>query len=103
MLRSGNKFDIVFDTPGKLSFRAAKAILKPGYRILDLNATPLQMLTSIFSPAHQTIVTTVTKSDRETLADLASAGNIKASIGAEVSLNGLIDRLKAMEEGERTT
>jgi NADPH:quinone reductase-like Zn-dependent oxidoreductase len=41
------RFDIVFDTAGTLPVKAARTLLKPGGRILDINVSPASMATKI--------------------------------------------------------
>ncbi|HRR09329.1 MAG TPA: NAD(P)-dependent alcohol dehydrogenase [Rhodothermales bacterium] len=97
------RFDLVFDTPGTLSFSQAKAILQPKGIFLELNPKPLSLILQVFNSRLKPIITSVRQEDLEALAHLASQGKLRPFIGHEVSLQDAIPTLIRMEEGVRTT
>ncbi len=98
-------FDIIFDTPGTLSFSKCLKILKPGgtfIHIIPTSGLPLALLTSLISNKSYTVFNTLGKRERLLkLAELAEQGILKPVIGKTVPLNSAVESITTMEKGER--
>ncbi|CQD15005.1 oxidoreductase [Mycobacterium lentiflavum] len=94
------QFDLVFDTPGVLPASKARALLRPGGRIIFINATPLKIVRSLFPGPSRMQFSEPNTKDLENLAEAVAEGTIELQIGRSVPLLQAIPALKELEEGK---
>jgi NADPH:quinone reductase-like Zn-dependent oxidoreductase len=92
------RFDLVFDTAGTLSIKAARTLLKPGGRIVDINGSAAKMLRSFTSRDFQTMFAKYKTEDFEELAQLAADGKLDFAVARTVPLADAIDALTELED-----
>jgi len=91
------QFDLVFDTPGTLSYRAARRLLKPGGQIIDLNGTPAKMLRSALPGPFRLQFTKTNPDDLTAIANAVQAGELDLQIARTVPLSAAIEALNELE------
>ena len=91
------RFDRVFDTVGTMQFRAARLLLKPGGRIIDINMTPAKMPRAIFSRAFQAVNAKYTPAALETISQAAAQGKLAIPVARGVPLAQAIGALTELE------
>ncbi len=91
------RFDLVFDTAGALSYTAARTLLRPGGRIIDLNGTPVKMLRSALPGPFRMQFTKTNSNDLATIAKAVQAGTLDLQIAGSVPLTGAIEALTELE------
>ncbi len=95
--RCRGQFDLVFDTAGVLSYTAARTLLRPGGRIIDLNGTPAKMLRSALPGPFRIQFTKTDSNDLSTIAEAVQAGRLDVPIARSVPLTDAIDALTDLE------
>jgi NADPH:quinone reductase-like Zn-dependent oxidoreductase len=91
------RFDLVFDTVGTLPFSAARTLLKPGGRIVDINMTPAKLLRAAFSPAFQAVNAKYTLQSLESVSQAAAEGKLTIPVARTVTLTQAIGALTELE------
>jgi NADPH:quinone reductase-like Zn-dependent oxidoreductase len=91
------RFDLVLNTAGTMPFKAARTLLKPGGRIVDINMTPAKMPRVVFSRAFQTVIAKYTPEALETVSDAAAQGKLAIPVARAVPLTQAIDALTELE------
>ncbi|MFI5841426.1 NADP-dependent oxidoreductase [Catenuloplanes sp. NPDC051500] len=90
------RFDLVFDTPGKLSFATARTLLKPGGTIIDIVPTPAKMLRSALPGPYRAMM------GRPVTADLVEvARTLRLPIARTVPFAEAIPALTELEREQR--
>lgn len=90
------RFDLVFDTPGMLSFAAARTLLKPGGAIVDIVPTPAKMIRSVLPGPFRAMM------GRPVTADLEEvARTLRLPIARTVPLAEAIPALIELEREQR--
>jgi NADPH:quinone reductase-like Zn-dependent oxidoreductase len=90
-------FDLVFDTAGTLPVKAARALLRPGGRILDINPTPAKFARSVLPGRYHLLIAKVGFADLETVAQAAADGVLRPPIARTVPLGASIAALTELE------
>lgn len=91
------KFDLVFDTAGTLPIKAARTLLKPGGRIVDINGSPAKIARSVSSRAFQVLIAKYNSEDLEEVANAAAQGKLNLAIARTVPLMQAIEALTELE------
>lgn len=91
------RFDVVFDTAGTLPIGSARALLKPGGRIIDINPTPAKFVRSALSGSYQVLIAQATVATLEAVAQAASQGTLRLPIARTVPLDKAIAALTELE------
>jgi NADPH:quinone reductase-like Zn-dependent oxidoreductase len=91
------RFDVVFDTPSKLSFKQGNALLKRGGVVIDTEPTPVTMLRSRFSRRYKVVFGTQAPDVLAKVADLTAAGHLQPLIGKVVPLSQAIAAITDLE------
>jgi NADPH:quinone reductase-like Zn-dependent oxidoreductase len=91
------RFDLVFDTVGTMPFSAARTLLKPGGRIVDINMTPAKLRRAVFSPAFQAVNAKYTRESLESVSQAAAEGKLAIPVARTVPLTQAIGALTELE------
>jgi NADPH:quinone reductase-like Zn-dependent oxidoreductase len=95
------RFDIVLDTAGTLPVKAARTLLKPGGRIVDINVNPTnivpKMIRSVFLRPYQVLISQYKTEDLEEAARAAAQGQLDPPIARIVPLTQAIGALTELE------
>jgi NADPH:quinone reductase-like Zn-dependent oxidoreductase len=91
------RFDVVFDTAGTLSIRAAQTLLKPGGRIIDINPTPAKFVRSALPGPYQVLVGKAAVADLDAVAQAAGKGILRLPVARTVPLGKAIAALTEFE------
>ncbi|MFB9455724.1 NADP-dependent oxidoreductase [Streptomyces antimycoticus] len=91
------RFDLVFDTAGTLPIKAARTLLKPGGRILDITPTPAKFARSALPGPFQVMIAQPITSDLEEVARAAGQGTLRLPIARTVPLAESIAALMELE------
>ena len=91
------QFDLVLDTAGALSRRAARTLIKPGGRILDIQPNLTKFLRSALPGSFTVVVGKPVVADLEALARAAENGDLRMPIARTVPLRGAIAALTELE------
>jgi NADPH:quinone reductase-like Zn-dependent oxidoreductase len=91
------RFDLVFDTAGTLPIKTARALLKPGGRIVDINGSPAKMVRSALSRRFQVLIAKYRRGDLEEVARAAGEGELDIPVARAVPLTEAIEALTALE------
>jgi NADPH:quinone reductase-like Zn-dependent oxidoreductase len=91
------RFDLVLDTAGTMPFKAARTLLKPGGRIVDINMTPAKMPRAVFSRAFQAVIAKYTPEALKTVSQAAAQGKLAIPVARAVPLTQAIDALTELE------
>lgn len=91
------RFDVIFDTAGTMAIKAARKMLKPGGRIIDINMTPAKMARSLVARDYKGVIAKYTPDALETIAGTAAQGNLELPVTRTVSLTQAIDALTELE------
>ncbi|WP_435178682.1 NADP-dependent oxidoreductase [Actinacidiphila sp. bgisy145] len=93
------RFDIVLVAAGPLPLKSARALLKPGGRIVSVLPTPANLARSVLpGPLHVVIARPVTE-DIETVARAAGEGTLRQPIARTVPLSQAVPALTELEQG----
>ncbi|HEU0256917.1 MAG TPA: NADP-dependent oxidoreductase [Microbacteriaceae bacterium] len=91
------RFDLVFDTAGVLPYSAARTLMKPGGRIIDINATPAKLVRSALPGPFRLQFTKTDSGDLRVIADAVQAGRLDLQIARTVPLDAAIHALTELE------
>lgn len=91
------RFDVVLDTAGTLPVTAARALLRPGGRIIDINPTPAKFLRSALPGPYQVLIGKAVPADLESVAQAAAKGELRLPIARTVPLGDAIAALTELE------
>jgi NADPH:quinone reductase-like Zn-dependent oxidoreductase len=95
------RFDLVLDTAGTMPIKAARTLLKPDGRIVDINVNPANMAAkmtrSIFSRAYQILIAQYRSEDLEEVARAAAQGDLVVPVARTVPLAEAIGALTELE------
>lgn len=91
-----NRFDLVFDTPGMLSYAAARTLLKPGGAIVDIVPTPAKMIRSMLPGPFRVMMGRLVTADLEEV-----ARTLRLPIARTVPLAEAIPALTELERDQR--
>jgi NADPH:quinone reductase-like Zn-dependent oxidoreductase len=92
------RFDVVFDTAGTLSNRAARSLLKPGGRIIDINPTPAKFVRSALPGPYRVLIGKAVVADLDAVAQAAGRGILRLLVARTVPL---VEAIAALTELER--
>ena len=91
------RFDVVFDTVGSLPIATARALIKPGGRIIDIVPTARKFLRSVLPGAYSAFMGKADVADLDEVADAAERGALEVPIGRVVPLSDAIAALADLE------
>lgn len=94
-------FDVVFDTHGSLPANEERKLIKRGGVILDISPSPAKMMRVVFSRTHHFVMGKQDEATLREVAELASKGKLKLSVGRVVPLSEGIDLIRGLEVGSR--
>jgi len=92
------RFDVVFDTAGTLPIEAARAMLRPGGRIIDITPTPAKFVRSVLPGPFRVLIGKADVENLDAVAQAAGAGTLRLPIARTVPL---VDAIPALTELER--
>ncbi|MEV5896517.1 NADP-dependent oxidoreductase [Nonomuraea fuscirosea] len=90
-------FDLVFDTAGTLSAAAARLLLRPGGRILDIVPTPVKFARSALPGPYKVLIANPSTNDLDMVTHLAAQGGLRIPIARTVPLADAIPVLTELE------
>ncbi|MFD8157765.1 NADP-dependent oxidoreductase [Streptomyces malaysiensis] len=96
-MKLAGRFDVVFDTAGTLPIKAARALLKPGGRIIDITPTPAKFVRSALPGPYQVLIAKVSVEDLEAVAQAVGKGILRLPIARTVPLGRAIEALTELE------
>ncbi len=104
VLQSEKKYDIIFDTPGSLSYKSAKKILKKKGSFLNINpkASNLPNLLFNYGP-HKIIFIKPSRNYLQALITLVTESKLHPIIGKKVPLHKGAELISTLEKGEKIT
>ncbi|MFE2941247.1 NADP-dependent oxidoreductase [Streptomyces sp. NPDC059255] len=91
------RFDVVLDTAGTLPVEAARALLKPGGRIIDINPTPAKFVRSALPGPYRVLMGKAVVEDLEAVAQAAGKGMLRLPVARTVPLGKAIAALTELE------
>ncbi|GAA1905987.1 NADP-dependent oxidoreductase [Streptantibioticus ferralitis] len=91
------RFDLVFDTAGTLPIKAARTLLKPGGRIIDINPAPAKFARSALPGPYQVMIAKPVTQDLEEVAQAAGQGTLQLPIARTAPLTEAIAALTELE------
>jgi NADPH:quinone reductase-like Zn-dependent oxidoreductase len=91
------RFDLVFDTAGTLSASAARTLLRPGGRIIDIVPSPVKFARSVLPGPYRVMIGRPSPTDLDAVADMAAQGPLRIPIAREVPLGDAIPALTELE------
>jgi NADPH:quinone reductase-like Zn-dependent oxidoreductase len=91
------RFDVVFDTAGTLPVAAARAMLRPGGRIIDITPTPAKFARSALPGPYQVLIAKAVPEDLEAVALAAGKGTLRLPVARVVPLGQAIAALTELE------
>lgn len=96
------RFDVCFDTAGKLSVAQGLSLLAPGPGVLlDINFTPARMLRGLLSRRYRVLMGTQSADVLEKVADAAARGVLRIVVGRQVPLAQSIGLIADLEQGRK--
>ncbi|WP_030380153.1 MULTISPECIES: NADP-dependent oxidoreductase [unclassified Streptomyces] len=95
------RFDIVFDTSGKLPIATSRTLLKSGGRIIDIVPAPAKFVRSALSRSYQVVMGKSNQQDTEEIARLAGEGVLRPLISQTVPLDEAIPALTELERNRK--
>ncbi|GAA2126253.1 NADP-dependent oxidoreductase [Kitasatospora saccharophila] len=98
--RYARRFDVVLDTSGRLPLTSAKAMVKPGGRIVDIRPTPAKFVRAALPGPYQVLVANPDRADVEQIVRAAEQGVLRLPIADVVPLDHAVP---ALAEYERRT
>ena len=91
------RFDLIFDTTGSLPVATARALLKPGGRILDIVPTARKLLRSLTPGPYTAFMGSPNADDLRSVADAAARGDLVIPIARTAPLADAIRALAELE------
>ncbi|WFU10336.1 NAD(P)-dependent alcohol dehydrogenase [Rhizobium sp. CB3090] len=95
------KFDAVFDTLGTLAIGEGLAMLKKDGVFVDINPTPGRMMRGMLSRRYKLAFATMGIKHLSAIAELASEGALRPTIGLVVPFADALSAIAAVETGTR--
>jgi NADPH:quinone reductase-like Zn-dependent oxidoreductase len=95
------KFDVVFDTHGSLPASEERRLAKRGGVILDISPSPSKMVRIVLSRSRHFVMGKQEEATLREVAEFASRGKLKLSVGRVVRLSEGIDLIHELEAGNR--
>jgi NADPH:quinone reductase-like Zn-dependent oxidoreductase len=107
-IRSGERYDVIFDAVGKTSFRRCRRALKPGGLFIETDAgfmlhAPFLALVTQWIGDKRVImgITRYTKADLLILKELIEAGKYRAVIDRTYPLEQVVEATRYVETGQK--
>lgn len=91
------RFDVVFDTAGTLPAKAARALLKPGGRVIDIAPTPAKFARSVLPGPFRVLIGKTDVTDLDAVARAAANGTLRLPVARVVPLEKAIAALTELE------
>ncbi|MFG2952197.1 NADP-dependent oxidoreductase [Streptomyces sp. NPDC048291] len=91
------RFDVVLDTAGTLPVGAARTLLGPGGRVIDINPTPGKFLRSALQGSYQVLIAKTGVEDLDAVAQAAGRGTLRLPVARVVPLGRAIEALTELE------
>jgi NADPH:quinone reductase-like Zn-dependent oxidoreductase len=91
------RFDVVLDTAGTLPFRTARALLKPGGRIIDITPTPAKFVRSVLPGPFRVLIGKPVVADLAAVARAAGKGILRLPVARTVPLDKAVAALTELE------
>lgn len=91
------RFDLVVDTSGNLPVKSAKAMLKPGGRIVSIHPSPANLARSYLPGPFNVLIAQPVTTDLEIIAKAADEGTLQLPIARTVPLSQAIPALNDLE------
>ncbi|MEI7596405.1 MAG: NAD(P)-dependent alcohol dehydrogenase [Bacteroidota bacterium] len=106
ILKSNQKFDIIFDTVGNLKLGSCKKIMSCRSIFLELNPNPINLFFGVFKNMFsckkvKSIISSASTEKMQTMAKLAEQGKLKPIIGKQYDFANALEAYKNMENGEK--
>ncbi|MGC8479907.1 MAG: NAD(P)-dependent alcohol dehydrogenase [Acidimicrobiales bacterium] len=95
------QYDVVIDTAGTMSRRAAQTLLKPKGRIIDINPSAAKMARAVVTRNFKPLIVKYSSKDLATVTEAAATGKLSIPIARSVPLSNAIEALTELE-GART-
>jgi NADPH:quinone reductase-like Zn-dependent oxidoreductase len=95
--RLQGRFDLVLDTPGTLSATAARTLLRPGGRIIDIVPTLTKFARSVLPGPYRIMMGQPSTEDLEEVVRMAAQGRLRIPIARTVPLADAIPALTELE------
>jgi NADPH:quinone reductase-like Zn-dependent oxidoreductase len=96
--RLEGQFDLVLDTPGLLSAAAARTLLKPGGRIIDIVPSPVKFARSALPGPYRVMIGQPRTDDLDSVVRMAAQGRLRVPVARTVPL---VDAIPVLTELER--
>jgi NADPH:quinone reductase-like Zn-dependent oxidoreductase len=91
------RFDVVLDTAGTLPAKAARALLRPGGRIIDIIPTPAKLVRSALPGPFRVLIGKPVVEDLDAVARAAGEGTLRLPVARTVPLGRAIAALTELE------
>lgn len=95
----GRKFDIVFDTSGKMPLSDALGLVRKGGRLFDINPAPAKFLSLLLGRPIRFVFGAATRDRLERIGTLASQGRLQIAVGEAVPLEQAVALITRLEQG----
>jgi NADPH:quinone reductase-like Zn-dependent oxidoreductase len=92
-----HSYDVVFDTAGTMPLSTARALLKPGGRIIDINGSAAKMARSVLPGPFQVLIAKYNSADLTEVARAAARCELQLPIARSVPLTQAITALTELE------
>ncbi|WP_216903476.1 NADP-dependent oxidoreductase [Nocardia alni] len=92
------RFDVVFDTVGKLPIKQARTMSKPNGRIISTAPTPVNMARSALPGPFQVVIAQAVTADIEAVARSAGKAELELPIARTVPLSEAVSALTELEQ-----
>ncbi|MET0134437.1 MAG: zinc-binding dehydrogenase, partial [Kibdelosporangium sp.] len=96
-MKLAGRFDLVLDTAGTLPMKAARALLRPGGRVIDINPTPAKFVRSALPGPFRVLIGKTVAADLDAVAQAAGKGILRLPVSRTVPLGEAIAALTELE------
>ncbi|MDF0596986.1 NAD(P)-dependent alcohol dehydrogenase [Psychromarinibacter halotolerans] len=100
--RGSDRFDVVLDTAGVLTWRGVRRILSPNGRFAPLEFGLRDVLRGLFTKRVRVGVTSETRESMAQLADMLADGSVRAVIDSRFALEQIADAHRRVETRHKT-